>query len=114
MASLNSTEFEQQILAICANSKIAKSVAQIQSGVHWVALRIYLDDDLFIDVFYNEETDKKSFALVRAGMRIFAADNAKKKWHWHPFKDPQSHSLVDDEILFSDFIRQVEIYLSKK
>lgn len=114
MAGLSPSEFEQQVLTICAASKVVKSVAQIQSGVQWVALRAYLEDDLFVDVFYNEETDKKSFALIRAGVRIFAADNAKKKWQWHPFENPKMHLLINHEITFAEFLRQVETHLSQQ
>jgi hypothetical protein len=114
MAGLSPNEFEQQVLVVCADSKIVRSVAQIQSGIQWVALRAYLEDGLFVDVFYNEETDKKPFALIRAGVRIFAADNAKKKWHWHPFIDPSKHQLTDHEITFAEFLRQVETHLSEQ
>lgn len=114
MAGLSPDIFEQEILAICASSNIVKSVAQIQSGVYWVGLRVYLADDLFIDVFYNEETGKKSYALIRTGRRVFGADNTKKKWHWHPFEDPEKHNVVDHEILFPNFLQRAETHLSQQ
>lgn len=114
MAGVSVGAFEQSILASCANSRLVKSVAQIQAGVYWVALRAFLAEDIFIDTFYNEQTGKTSFALIRAGKRIFGADNAKIKWHWHPFDDPFRHDAVNHEILFSDFLREVETHLSEQ
>jgi len=78
MASLSPNEFERQVLAICAKSKIVKSVAQTHAGFGWVELRAYLPDDSFVNIFYNQDTGKKSFALIRARKRILAVDNAKK------------------------------------
>ncbi len=53
MAGLSLGDFEQYTLEICANSRLVKSVAQIQAGVYWVALRAYLDEEMFIDTFYR-------------------------------------------------------------
>ncbi len=113
MASLSSDEFEQQVLEICAKSKIVKSVAQTHAGFGWIELRAYLRDDSFVNIFYNENTRKKSFALIRERRHILAADNAKDEWHWHPFEEPTQHLFVEQEISFAEFLQQVEKHLTK-
>ena len=113
MASLSPDEFEQQVLQICAKSQIIKSVAQTDAGYAWVELRAYLRDGSFVNIFYNEGTRKKSFALIRARKRILAADNAKDEWHWHPLEDPTQHLFVEQEISFAEFLQQVEAHLTK-
>lgn len=113
MAGLTISQFEQTIFSICGNSKIIQSVAQIQAGFDWVAIRAYISETLFLDVFYNERTGKTSYALIKNNQRIFGADNAKKQWHWHPFPAPHKHQIVEHEILFLDFLNAVEDYLGE-
>lgn len=48
----------------------------------------------FINIFYNADTLKYSFALIKNGKRIFGADNSRK-WHVHPFDNPDSHKETD-------------------
>lgn len=52
--------------------------------------RIFLPDALFIDVFYNFETGKIAFALIKDENRIYGADNTGG-WHEHPFDGPEKH-----------------------
>lgn len=113
MASLSPDEFEQEILKICSSSTIVKSIAQTRGGQAWLELRAYLPNNAFVNIFYNQETDKKSFALIQAGKRILAVDNAKGDWHWHPLEDPSQHRFVEQEISFAEFLQQVETHLTK-
>lgn len=69
-------------------------------------LRVHLGASLFVGVFFNAETGKTSFALIKGGQRTFGADNTRG-WHRHPFGSPESHCPCD-ALSFASFLRQVE------
>lgn len=52
--------------------------------------RIKVSEEVFIEVYYNMFSDKKSFALIRDGQRIFGYDNYKF-WHVHPWNRVATH-----------------------
>lgn len=63
----------------------------------------------FIDVFHNLATAKTSFALIENGKRSYGVDNAKMRWHVHPFDNPTQHT-PSAPVQFEDFLAAVEAY----
>ena len=112
MAGLEMEEFERHLEAVCSKLSFVKSVAIFawtESSNLW---RVTLSDDSFIDVYYSEITNKKSFAHIKDQKRVLGADN-KKNWHWHPYEEPQRHDFTDGEISFDEFLKYVEEKISK-
>jgi hypothetical protein len=72
-----------------------------------VKIRVELTYGAFIDVFYNTDSGKCSYALVEEGVRVYGADNAFIGWHIHPFHDPQDH-IRSPEVSFAQFLAAVE------
>jgi len=64
-------------------------------------LRAYVGEDIFIEVYANVLTEKKSFALIAKNVRISGYDNFKF-WHCHPPGNPNSHISCDEPSI--DFI----------
>jgi len=112
MAGISFDEFEARVTTICSTSSAIESVSVIRMGFTWLKIRAYLINDSFIDMTYNQETGKTTFAQIRENRRIFGADN-KKAWHWHPYEDPQRHEFTNREITFAEFLKRVEENLSK-
>jgi hypothetical protein len=56
----------------------------------YIQLRITLTEELSIAVRYNAENGRQDFALIYQGRRIFGYDNLKR-WHYHPFENPEKH-----------------------
>ena len=77
-----------------------------------VKSRIFLIDNSFIEVYYNYENVKTSFALIKNNKRIFGADNLGF-WHIHPFNNPKKH-VKSDEIKIEDFIKEIKNKLFKQ
>jgi len=46
--------------------------------------------DLYLDIFYNVDTERKDFALIWKNRRIFGFDNLGG-WHFHPYESPEQH-----------------------
>lgn len=53
-------------------------------------IKIEIEEEIFIEIYCNSLTGKKSFALIRSNKRIFGYDNYKF-WHYHPYDAPESH-----------------------
>ncbi len=112
MDRMNAEEFETYVISICSKSPVVASATVLNSGFTWMKIRAILTDKSFVDISYNQETKKTTFAQIRDDRRIFGADN-KKGWHWHPYEDPERHDFVEDEITFAEFLKKVEENISK-
>ena len=114
MAGLNVEQFRREVNRICAKSEIVVRMTIISESDHHLRLRIFLATFSFVDVYYNPKNGKTAFAQIQRGRRIFGADNTDEIWHWHPLENPEVHQLVDHEITFAEFLRQVETHLSEQ
>ena len=99
-------ETYQRIINTCAQSATVTGIEPLLLEEPILKLRAHLGTLAFVDVFFNAETGKTSFALVKEGQRIFGADNTRG-WHLHPFDNPESHHPCE-EMSFESFLRQVE------
>ena len=71
-------------------------------------IRIALTNDEFVDLFYNEESGRTDFALIKNNLRIYGADNAGG-WHLHPFDDPNRHEPLEGPMSIIEFIQTIEL-----
>lgn len=105
--ALSAKEFAKNIINVSNKSKIVKSFTSDISEDTFVKIRILLNvNKMFIDVYYNSETGKTSFALIDECERIFGADNLDF-WHLHPFDNPEIHKKIG-KINFNKFIEMIE------
>jgi hypothetical protein len=100
-------EFEVQVISTCTASTAVVSVAVAGSGVTWLRLRAYLQDESFIEAFFNEATQKIAFAHIQGGIRVFGADNTGG-WHWHLHGMPEEHFPTQEPVSFPEFLKRVE------
>lgn len=70
-------------------------------------IRVPVHSDKFIDTFFNEQTGRTAFALIKNNQRIFGADNTGG-WHLHPFDDPQQHIPLNSPLSFAEFLGLLE------
>lgn len=99
-------DFSKEVTRICSESKIVRTWdVNLYEGTV-VRIRIFLVDNSFIDVYYNSETEKISFAWIRNNKRVYGADNLDY-WHVHPIEKPEYH-VKSEEIAFSKFLSDIE------
>ena len=103
---MNIFEFSQNIIKTCASANFIKELETILFDDPVVKFRAKMDNNIFIEIFFNSETDKHSFALIKNDTRIYGVDNTKD-WHVHPFENPDAH-LPSHPISFKDFIKTLE------
>lgn len=106
MVKLTVTDFAKDIIDTSVISKIVKtfSIEILENTV--VRARVILVDNSFIDVYYNYDNGKTSFALIKEEKRILGTDNLDF-WHIHPLENPDEHRR-SDEISFEKFLKMVE------
>jgi hypothetical protein len=106
VAPLTLREVYRHIIDTSAQSPIVTGIELLLLDEPVLKLRVHLGAVAFVEVFFNAETGKTSFALIKDRQRIFGADNTRG-WHTHPFDSPESHHPCE-EMVFESFLRQVE------
>ncbi len=102
----NIHEFVREVINTCAFSSFVKEIEILTFDMPVIKLRAYIDKNIFIEVFYNSETGKTSFALIKNGSRVYGVDNTKG-WHMHPFKNPEEHEFCNP-VSFKEFHNTIE------
>ncbi len=58
--------------------------------------RVFLKEQIFLEVYYNEVTETIAFALIKEEKRIWGIDrDSIRDWHIHPLKDPGIHESIE-------------------
>lgn len=96
---MNVFAYARYVIEVCANYDFIKSIDIILLDEPVIKIKATVNNETFISIFYNSETQKYSFTLIRNNKRIFGMDNTKQ-WHIHPFEDPDAHLPSDDLNLF--------------
>ena len=103
MAPLTLREAYRHIIDTSAQSSIVTGIELLLLDEPVLKLRVHLGTVAFVEIFFNAETGKTSFALIKDRQRIFGVDNTRG-WHTHPFGNPESHHPCE-EMSFGQFLR---------
>jgi hypothetical protein len=90
---MNAFEFSKHAIELYSRYDFIKTVDILLLDEPVVKIKAHIDEDTYLNVFYNSETAKYSFALIRNNKRIFGVDNTRK-WHIHPFENPDLHKEI--------------------
>ena len=71
LAKLILQEMYRQIINTCAQSTVVTGIEPLLLEEPVLKLRAHLGTVAFVDVFFNEETGKTAFALIKEGKRVF-------------------------------------------
>ncbi len=80
------------------------AVERVDRTIVVIKLRVDLDADRFIDVFYNSRNQRVDLSVIERGQRIFGYDNLGG-WHRHPRGAPERHDACGEPSL-QNFIRE--------
>jgi len=73
--------------------------------------RLYLEPDLFVQVYRNDQFDTTNLVLIHASRRLYARDQLEGKWHRHPMHDPDLHDKSPEgsrPVSLDEFLNEVE------
>ena len=58
---------------------------------HIFKVRLYLSEDIFVQVYRNDKNNLTSFTLIVEDERLYGRDQIEGLWHRHPFGGPSIH-----------------------
>jgi hypothetical protein len=68
-----------------------------------VDLRLYIDVELFIQVYANQLKDKLNLNLIFKNRRLCGYDSEGGRTHIHPIDEPESHSFTYKKVSIKGF-----------
>ena len=68
-----------------------------------VDLRLYIDVELFIQIYANQLKDKLNLNLIFKNKRLWGYDSEGGRTHIHPIDEPESHIFTDKEVDIKEF-----------
>lgn len=104
-------DFSKDIIETLSRYDFIKGIDILLLDEPVLKVRAVLNGSIFIDMFYNAETHKYSFALIRDNTRIFGADNLRR-WHLHPFENPDEH-IESDPVSLEYFLNMIRANMEK-
>jgi hypothetical protein len=96
--------FEIAFTTAVATALPGATVQRVDRTIIAVKLRVDLNEDRFIDVFFNSRSQRLDLAVIEHGRRLFGYDNLGG-WHCHPPDSPDRHEPCAEPELES-FVRE--------
>jgi len=100
------TEFSNDIQNILRDLFEINQIIVERHGRVIYKSRCLLDNQTFIQIFYNQTQPKISAQLIRKERRIFGIDN-QNEWHIHPLKQPENHQNTEPHSL-KEILREIK------
>jgi hypothetical protein len=94
-ARLHLSQFEDQIRQEAKPCFPAATLSVVERGKYRLKIRIELNTQTFIDIFYNPCNGRTDFALIHNDRRMFGYDNLGG-WHRHSLEAPEAHTACDE------------------
>jgi hypothetical protein len=83
-------DFRDLLISVAKHKFTDASITLTEKRKISLEARIKISEEIFIEVYYNILSDKKSFALIKNNQRIFGYDNYRY-WHLHPLNSVTAH-----------------------
>lgn len=101
-------EFERHLHRLMVKFFPDAKVQNPNRRLNMISLRMNIGEELFIDVYYNTDSDRLDFTTVKGDQRIFGYDNAGG-WHYHPVEDPDQHEPCSKPTLEEIFEQTAQV-----
>lgn len=89
-------DFQEKLKKLCEGLKFPKPKV-ISEGLVSIKVRISAQENTSIEIYFNEETQTITSALIVKGERVFGINGypKSKTWHMHPFGKVKEHVKVE-------------------
>jgi hypothetical protein len=74
-----------------SKSELVSTVVILEQTRSLIKARLYLNRDVFIQVYANSQSAKCSYALISNDRRMYGKYLLKGAWHGHTFEKPDEH-----------------------
>jgi len=79
-----------------------------------VKIKIYVQKDLYVQLYSNLSKVKLNLTLIHGNKRIYGEDSEGGIRHIHPFENPDEHTVTEGVAAIVPFLAQVQLYLERK
>jgi len=101
-------QFLQQLLEELSQLPFVKNL-DLNTEVFVVKGRIFLENNFFLQVYFNARTETIAFALIKEEKRVWGIDfDSIRGWHLHPVENPDDHVIIEPKT-----IREIIVHLTK-
>jgi len=89
-------EFRERLEAECQKLDLPKPKTT-RKGFSFIKVEIKINTETSIKIYFNEETQSLTSALVIQDKRVFGIDSYPKSgvWHMHPFGKVEEHLEIN-------------------
>ncbi len=108
---MNIDDFRSLIISITKRKFPDANITLTVKREITVEARVRISEEIFIEIYCNILSNKKSFALIKNNQRIFGYDNYKY-WHVHPRNSATDHVLCEEPSVEKVFEEIKEIILT--
>jgi hypothetical protein len=100
--------FLQQLLEELSNLTFVKNL-DLNTEVFVVKGRVFMENNFFLQVYFNERTKTTAFALIKEEKRAWGIDfDSIRGWHLHPVENPDDHLIIENKT-----IKEIIAHLAK-
>ena len=88
-----------------------RQVVKIDETYYSVKYRLYIEPDLFVQLYFNERSGTIAMVLIHHQRRIYGRDCEASHWHRHPFADPTMHDHSPEgaqSVSVNEFLAEVQ------
>jgi hypothetical protein len=93
-----------------------RQVVKVDETYYSVKCRLYIEPDLFVQLYFNERSGTVGLVLIQRGQRIYGRDSEAGGWHRHPVNDPAMHDASPEgarAVSVEEFLAEVQDILVK-
>ena len=100
--------FLSQLLEELSHLHFVKNV-DLNTEVFVIKGRVLLENNFFLQVYFNARTQTTAFALIEEGKRRWGIDfDSIRGWHLHPVQNPDDHLIIEPKT-----IKEIIAHLAK-
>lgn len=101
-------QFLQQLLEELSQLSFVKNLG-LNTEVFVIKGRVFLENNFFLQVYFNAQTKTTAFALIKEEKRTWGIDfDSIRGWHLHPVENPDDHLIFEPKT-----IKEIIAHLAK-
>ncbi len=101
-------QFLQQLLEELSQLSFVKNL-DLNTEVFVIKGRVFLENNFFLQVYFNAQTETTAFALIKEDKRAWGIDfDSIRGWHLHPVENPDDHLIIETKT-----IKEIIAHLAK-
>lgn len=110
-------ELEEEAKEVLKKFPFLRRMELIDKHRGAIKLRLYVEENFYIQAYYNMITGTTNFVAIIGNQRVFGRDCDREGWHRHPSHDPDSHNFSSEgrkEVSLTNFLEELQEIIEKE